>query len=70
MNVEPRALYINIYISYSGYSMTIDKDILSQQIFQNILIPTLALPFGSNKSNRRKEKGYLRIVYTPNLTSL
>ena len=50
--------------------MTIDKDILSQQIFQNILIPTLALPFGSNKSNRRKEKGYLRIVYTPNLTSL
>ena len=70
MNVEPRALYINIYISYGGYSMTIDKDILSQQIFQNILIPTLALPFGSNKSNRRKEKGYLRIVYTPNLTSL
>ena len=42
MNVEPRALYINIYILYSGYSMTIDTDILSQQIFQNILIPIYA----------------------------
>ena len=70
MNVEPRALYINIYICYSGYSVTIDTHILSQQIFQNILIPMLALPFGSNKSNGRKEKGHLRIVYTSNLTSL